>query len=141
MPDIPIEQAIYGGHDSGGYRFLARSAGFLDGWLAEVVRLCAGLGERPAGLSRPAALFARPLGALLPTKSGVGLWPATFAFGNRLGFDALVVPKVQGVEFVDYLREEQAGDYPEGRYELDLQVAAESGDQAGLDYAFARRSR
>src|SRR5581483_10624608 len=69
------------------------------------------------------------------------LWPASFAFGNRLGFDALVVPKVQGVDFADYLREEQAGDYPEGRYEHGLQVAAESGDQAELDSLFARRSR
>ena len=52
-----------------------------------------------------------------------------------------MVPKVQGVEFADYLREEQAGDYPEGRYEHALQVAAESGDQAELDVLFARRSR
>ncbi|HEX5269812.1 MAG TPA: hypothetical protein VFW33_04960, partial [Gemmataceae bacterium] len=52
-----------------------------------------------------------------------------------------VVPKVQGTDFADYLREEQAGDYPEGRYEHALQVAAESGDQAELDHLFARRSR
>jgi hypothetical protein len=51
------------------------------------------------------------------------------------------VPKVLGVEFADYLREEQAGDYPEGRYEHSLQVAAESGDQAELNHLFARRSR
>jgi hypothetical protein len=261
MPDIVIEQALYGSHDAGGYRFLARSPGFLDDWLPEAERLCTGFGERPAGVSCRAAVFARPLGnkhvavvqaadlgtddagrpgalgfrlfvlpqdayvflggdpfalaeryppsweargelaaltcpadppprrtvadiqglferhkliqptllggvqalldgsrvvfertepdpdtvralwALLPTKTRAALWPASFAFGNRLGFDALVVPKAQGVEFADYLREEQAGDYPEGRYELDLQVAAEAGDQAGLDHLFARRSR
>jgi hypothetical protein len=261
MPDIPIEQAHYGGHDSGGYRFLARSSGFLDEWLPEAERLCTGFGERPAGIACRAAVFARPLGkqhvavvrvadrgtddagrpgalgfhllvlphdayaflgadpfalsdrfppswearidlpalscpaeppprrtvaeiqalferhkliqptllgavqalvdgghvvfersepdpdvvralwTLLPTKTRVTLWPATFAFGNRLGFDALVVPKIQGVEFADYLREEQAGDYPEGHYEHNLQVAAESGDQAELDALFNRRSR
>jgi hypothetical protein len=261
MPDIPIEQAIYGGHDPGGYRFLARSPGFLDEWLGEAERLCAGFGERPAGVTCAGAVFARPLGnkhvavvqvadrgaddagrpgalafrllvlsheayvilggdpfalaerfppsweargelpalsrpaeppprrtvadiqalferhkliqptllggvqalvdggrvvfersepdpdviralwTLLPAQTRVGLWPATFAFGNRLGFHALVVPQARGVEFVDYVREEHAGDYPEGRYELDLQVAAESGDQAGLDHLFARQGR
>jgi hypothetical protein len=261
MPEILLEQATYGSHDSRGYRFLARSPGFLDDWLPEAERLCTGFGERPAGVACPAAVFARPLGkhhvavvhvadhgiddagrpgalgfhllvlphdayaflggdpfalakrfpppweargelsaltcpaeppvrrtvaeiqalferhkvmqptllggvqalvdggrvvfersepdpdvvgalwTLLPSKTRAGLWPASFAFGNRLGFDALVVPKVQGVEFVNYLREEQAGDYPEGRYEHSLQVAAESGDQAELDALFARRTR
>jgi len=261
MPEIFLEQALYGSQGSGGYRFLARSPGFLDEWLDEAERLCVGFGERPAGVACPAAVFARPLGkqhvavaqvadcgvddagrpgalafrllvlpheaytflggdpfplaerfppswdargelpalscpaeppprrtvadiqglferhkliqptllggvqalvdggrvvfersepdpdvvralwALLPWKTRAALWPASFAFGNRLGFDALVVPKVQGVEFADYLREEQAGDYPEGRYEHGLQVAAESGDQADLDALFARRSR
>ena len=36
--------------------------------------------------------------------------------------------------------DEQARDYPEGRYELALQTAAESGDQAELNRLFARRS-
>jgi hypothetical protein len=261
MPDILIEQALYGSHDSGGYRFLAHSSGFLEEWLPEAERLCTGFGERLAGVSCPAAVFARPFGkkqvavvlaadrgvddagrpgalgfrllvlphdayaflggdpfvlaerfppsweargdlaalecpaappprrtvtdiqalferhkliqptllgavqalldggriafersepdpdvvralwTLLPTKTRATLWPASFAFGNQLGFDVLVVPKVQGVELADYLREEQAGDYPEGRYEHSLQVAAESGDQAELDHLFARRSR
>ena len=91
--------------------------------------------------SEPDPDVVRALWTLLPAKTRATLWPASFAFGNRLGFDALVVPKVEGVEFADYLREEQAGDYPEGRYEHALQVAAESGDQAELDHLFARRSR
>jgi hypothetical protein len=57
-----IEQAIYGGQDTGGYRFLARSPGFLDAWLADAERLCTGFGERPAGVQCPLAVFARPLG-------------------------------------------------------------------------------
>jgi len=40
-----------------------------------------------------------------------------------------------------YLTEEQAADYPQGRYELSLQTAAEAGDQGELDALFARRSR
>src|SRR6185437_14502741 len=57
-----IEQAIYGCQDTGGYRFLARSAGFRDDWLAEAERLCTGFGERPAGVACPECVFARPFG-------------------------------------------------------------------------------
>src|SRR5437660_5958251 len=56
-----IEQALYGSQDAGGYRFLARSAGFLDDWLPAAERLCTGFGERPAGVACPACLFALPL--------------------------------------------------------------------------------
>src|SRR5438128_11945822 len=62
MPDILLEQALYGAHDSGGYRFLARSPGFLDDWLPEAERLCAGFGERPAGVACPGCVFAKPFG-------------------------------------------------------------------------------
>jgi hypothetical protein len=260
MPEITIEQAIYGGQGAGGYQFLARSPGFLDDWLAEAQRLCTGFGERPAGVACPACVFARPFGkkhvavvqvadqgsddagrpgalafrllvlphdayaflggdpfalaarfpppwhargelpplscpaepppkrtvaqvqallgrfqemqptllggvqalvdggrlaferpepdpellrglwTLLPNNTRSHLWPASFAFGNVLGFDAVVVPQARGVEFAGYVRESQAGDYPEGRYELGLQVAAESGDQASLNSLFAHRS-
>ena len=62
MPTIPIEQAIYGNPDVGGYRFLARSPGFNDEWLTEAERLCAGFGERPAGVACPGCVFAQPFG-------------------------------------------------------------------------------
>jgi hypothetical protein len=258
MPDIPIEQAIYGNAEAGGYRFLARSPGFLDDWLPEAERLCTGFGERPAGIACPGAVFARPFGPkhvavaqvadlgsddanrpgalgfyvlilprsgyvewigdpftvadrypppwaargalptlswpveslprrtvaqvqqalkngdsptllgavqalidsgrvvfersapagqllrdlwlLLPSSSRAELWPASFAFSNDLQFDVLATPRVDPVRFPDYLTEEQAGDYPQGRYELGLQVAAETGDQRELDALFARRS-
>jgi hypothetical protein len=258
MPDTHLEQAIYGGHDAGGYRFLARSPGFRDDWLPEAQRLCTGLGERPAGVAVPACVFAQPLGKdhvavvqaadrgaddagrpgalafhllvlprpdyarlggdpfriagsfpppwdarealdtltwadeplvqrpaaeiqrvlkreegpsllggaqalldggklrferqgpdtelvrdlwmLLPTSTRCGLWPASFAFDTALGFHAVVVPP--GVQTGEgYLTEDQAAEYPEGRYELCLQVAAEQGDQRELDALFARRSR
>jgi hypothetical protein len=259
MTTIMVEQAIYGAFDGGGYRFVAQSPGFREDWLLEAERLCAGFGERPAGVACPSALFVQPLdrqhvailqvadqgiddagrpGALgfhllvlpraayralggdpfplaerqpppwqargelpsllwpaeplpprtveqvrqvlrrpdgpnllggsqvlvdggrlvfqrsgpdptlfrdlwqlLPTSTRGELCPATFAFGNALHFHALAVPEAEGEEFTHYHTEEQAGDYPEGRYELALQTAAEAGDQLALDRLFARRSQ
>ncbi len=83
----------------------------------------------------------RSLWVLLPTSTRCDLWPASFAFGNALCFDVLVVPRADGPDFAHYLTEQQAGDYPEGRYELHVQIAAEAGDQRELDALFARRSR
>ena len=68
------------------------------------------------------------------------VWPASYAFGNALGAHVLVVPRADPAEFAGYLTEPQAGDYPEGRYELNLQIAAESEDQGAIDALFARRS-
>src|SRR5262245_57409097 len=62
MSDIPIEQAIYGDQDAGGYRFLAQSPGFADDWLPLAERLCTGFGERPAGVLCPECVFANPFG-------------------------------------------------------------------------------
>jgi len=258
---MPIEQALYGNPDAGGYRFLARSPGFLDAWLPEAERLCQGFGERPAGVACPLALFARPFGSrhvavvqaadqgrddagrpgaiafrllvvprrlytevegdlfhiseqyppawgergtlpplewaagppaprtvdgvrrvldvvaartqtllggvqvlvdggrlvfvrqapdpkivrdlwtLLPSATRTELWPATFAFGNKHGFQLVVVPDATGPDYERYVREPEAGDYPEGRYELALQQAVEDGAQGELDALLARRSR
>ena len=248
---VMIEQAIYGGQDAGGYRFLAHSPGFRADWLAEAERLCSGFGDRPAAIACPWALFARPfarrhvaivqvadqgqddtgrpgalgfyllvlprsryhelggdpfflaenfpppwqargelpsltwsaaspparsvallqktlnvphsatllggvqilldggrlafersapdaailrsLWALLPTRERGELWPASFAFSNIHQFDAVVVPRAAGAEFEHYITEEKAGDYPEGRYECNLQSAIETGDQREID--------
>jgi hypothetical protein len=80
------------------------------------------------------------LWTLLPTRSRCQLWPASFAFGNALGFDALVVPEIQGDDYEGYTPEEQAEIYPQGRYELDLQIAVEAGDQRALDSLLNRRT-
>ncbi|HEY1861026.1 MAG TPA: hypothetical protein VGG61_11760 [Gemmataceae bacterium] len=253
-----MEHALYGSHAGGGYRFLAKSSGFLDEWLPLAERLCMGFGERPPGVSCPACVFAQSFGkrqvavvqaadqgnddagrpgalafylvvlpratysawggdpfaladrfppawqargeapplpdplepppprtvdevqrilkqdvgpnllgaaqalvdggrvvfqrqqpdpallrnlwSLLPTRTREDLWPASFAFGNDLGFHALATPRINE-GFENYVNEEQAGDYPEGRYERGVQVAAETGDQPDLDALFARRSR
>jgi hypothetical protein len=83
----------------------------------------------------------RSLWELLPTQSRSELWPATFAFGNANHFDVVVVPRAAGPGYDHYVNEVQAGDYPEGRYELQLQCAVEAGDQREMDALFARRSR
>ena len=53
-----IEQAIYASRGAGGYQFVARSPGFRDDWQPEAERICTGFGERPAGASCPACVFA-----------------------------------------------------------------------------------
>jgi hypothetical protein len=83
----------------------------------------------------------RALWLLLPTSTRRTTWPATFAFGNALHFHVAVVPHAPPDDFPNYTTEEQAADYPEGRYELALQTAAEAGDQRELDRLFNRRSR
>jgi hypothetical protein len=93
--------------------------------------------ERPA----PDTDLLRSLWTLLPTASRATLWPASFAFGNALHFDALVVPRLNPDDYPDYKTEQEAADYPEGRYELALQTAAESSNQQDLDALFARRTQ
>lgn len=88
---------------------------------------------------RPDAAILEGLWMLLPTTLRPRLWPASFAFCNDLGFDVLVVPKLDE-PLAGYTTEEQAGDYPTGSYELALQTAAESGDIRGLENVFLRRS-
>ena len=256
-----IEQAVYGSQDVGGYRFLARSAGFAEAWLPAVERLCTGFGERPVGVSCPMAVYAQPLGAkhvaviqaadqgrddagrpgalafrvlvlpralyadlggdpfhiaeafppaweargevptltwtfgppppltieevrrlldveaehtalllggaqvlvdggrllvrrnapdpnlarqlwtLLPMATRSEIWPASFAFGNKHAFHLAIVPDAAADEFARYIKEAEAGDYPAGRYESALQLAAEGSDQAELDKLLARPSR
>ncbi len=81
----------------------------------------------------------RRLWTLLPDRSRAELRPATFAPSLDLDFHATVTPAPAAVP-VNHLTADQTRDYPEGRYELALQVAVESGDQAALDRLFARRT-
>lgn len=88
----------------------------------------------------PAEVSLRALWHLLPDRTRCELWPATFAFSDELGFHALAVPVAPMPWPVGYLTADQTRDYPEGRYELALQTAVESGNQAELDRLLARRS-
>jgi len=82
----------------------------------------------------------RSVWQLLPDRSRAELRMATFAFSGELGFHAWAMPKPSEPWPERTLSADQARDYPEGRYELALQVAAEGGLQAELDRLFARRS-
>ena len=89
---------------------------------------------RQTGLrSGPDPQLVEGLWLLLPQSTLPRLWPATFAFSNALGFDVMVTSKIHVADFEGYTSEDQAAEYPAGRYELALQVAAESGDQRDLD--------
>jgi hypothetical protein len=92
--------------------------------------------ERPF----PAPDLLRRLWTLLPDSTRAEVWPASYAFGPIPNIQAVVVPKADPTAFADFLLESQAADYPEGRYELNLQIAAESGDQGAIDRLLSRRS-
>jgi hypothetical protein len=96
----------------------------------------------------PDAALVRSIWMLLPTASRGELWPATFAFGNALGFHVIVTHPGAvgsniriGSDFTGYLNEEQLSQYPEGAYERSLWHAADTFDQAELNKLFSRRSR
>ncbi len=82
----------------------------------------------------------RDLWQLLPDRTRCELWPATFAFSDELGFHVLAMPEPPTQWPMGYLTADQARDYPEGRYELALQLAVEDSDQRELDRLLARRS-
>jgi hypothetical protein len=89
----------------------------------------------------PDEALARGLWQLLPDRSRVDLWPASFAFSNELGLHFAVLPSVAPeVRSPALLTEEAVRDYPQSRYELNLQIAIESGDRAALRRLLARRT-
>jgi hypothetical protein len=90
--------------------------------------------------SAPAEQQMRELWALLPASVRRGIWPATFALRNDLHFDLLALPALAEGGMPGYLSEDQARDYPDSRYERDLQLAVENGDQPALDRLLSRKS-
>jgi hypothetical protein len=91
--------------------------------------------------TEPAEQFIRELWQLLPDRTRCDLWPATFAFSDELGFHAAVGPTLPTPRYgVQVLPEEAIRDYPQSSYELNLQIAIESGDRAGLRKLLARRT-
>jgi hypothetical protein len=90
--------------------------------------------------SGPDEALLRGLWQLLPDRTRRDLWPASFAFSDELGFHAAAMPELppdpRGLRHT----EDGLRDYPQGNYELDLQIAAEAGDQRELDRLFARRT-
>jgi hypothetical protein len=89
---------------------------------------------------QPEARLFHDLWALLPDSTRRQTWPATFAYSTRLGFGLVVLPSIPAGGIPAYLNEEQTRDYPESRYERELQVAVEHNDQRTIDRLMARRS-
>lgn len=89
----------------------------------------------------PDEKIVRDLWALLPTSNRRELWPASFAFANSHRFHVVVTPRAEGPDFASYVKEADAGGYPEGHYEFELQRAVEHDDQAQVDALLSRRSR
>ena len=89
---------------------------------------------------RPEPGLCRDLWNLLPDSTRRATWPATFAYSIALGFNLVVLPAIPEGGLPGYLNEDQARDYPESRYERELQTAVEAGDQWTVDTLFARRT-
>ena len=81
----------------------------------------------------------RDLWSLLPDSTRRQTWVTTFAYAPTLEF-GLMATADPSDGAVGYLTEDQARDYPESRYERELQVAVELPDQAALDRLLHRRS-
>ena len=88
----------------------------------------------------PDEALLRGLWQLLPDRTRCDLWPASLAFSDELGFHAAAMPELppdpRGLRHT----EDGLRDYPQGHYELGLQIAAEAGNQRELDRLFARRT-
>lgn len=90
--------------------------------------------------SAPDEGLLRGLWQLLPDRSRIDLWPASFAFSNDLGFHAAVLPELPADPHRRRHTEDGLRDYPQSRYELHLQIAIEAGDQREVDRLFRRRT-
>src|SRR5262245_22839080 len=88
----------------------------------------------------PDTKVCRDLWNLLPDSTRRHTWPATFAYSTALGFGLVALPAMPEAGTQGYMTEDQARDYPESRYERELQVAVEHNDQRTVDRLFARRS-
>lgn len=88
----------------------------------------------------PNETFARDLWELLPDSSRRELWPASFAFSSELGFHLAIGPGFGSPGSRQSMNEETLRDYPPSNYELNLQIAIESGDRNALRKLLARRS-
>jgi len=88
----------------------------------------------------PNESWVRDLWQLLPDSTRRELWPASFAFSNELRFHLAFGPGFQSSDRKPLLNEDSLRDYPPSGYELNLQIAVESGDRDSLRRLLARRS-
>ena len=90
---------------------------------------------------QPATDLCRDLWALLPDSIRRQTSLSTFAYSRVLGFGLAAMPAAPEDAEIGFLTEDQARDYPESRYERELQVAVEYGDQRTVDRLFAKEHR
>jgi len=88
----------------------------------------------------PEPRMVRETWALLPDSVRRILNPATFAPDNDLEFDFAVLPVPPAASAPGVLSEDQVREYPECRYERELQLAIETGDQRLLEQKLARKT-
>jgi hypothetical protein len=88
----------------------------------------------------PNEALARDIWQLLPDSTRREIWPASFAFSNELRFHLAIGPNFHSSDQKAQLTEETLRDYPPSSYELNLQIAVESGDRASLRRLLTRRS-
>jgi hypothetical protein len=129
LPERTVEQLDAVLKDGDGPLLLGAAQAVVDGNRVLLVR--------PA----PDEAAVRGVWQLLPDRTRADRWPASFAFSADLGFHLAAGP---GFALPDReprpLTEEAVKDYPQSRYELDLQIAVESGDRAAVRRLLARRT-
>ena len=82
------------------------------------------LAQLPSFLPHKPFLAGETVSVRVMLGEGAAARPASFAFSNRLDFDAVIMASSPPRELEGYTTEEQACDYPAGSYELALQSAA-----------------
>jgi hypothetical protein len=91
--------------------------------------------------AEPVEELVRGLWQLLPDRTRADRWPASFAFSDELRFHLAALPTLVADRTGPRpLTEEAVKDYPPSGYELNLQIAVESGDRAALRKLLARRT-
>jgi hypothetical protein len=90
--------------------------------------------------SDPANTLLRSLWQLLPVSTQHTVTMATLTFNVQPSFQVAAVPQVPTEGIEGFLTEEQCRDYPEGRYERDLEWAINTGNQRDLNQLLFRRS-
>jgi hypothetical protein len=88
----------------------------------------------------PDPRLCRDVWNLIPDSTRRQTWMATFAYSTDLTFGLAVLPRLPEGGVPGYLTEDQTRDYPESRYERELQVAVEHNDQRTVDRLLARRT-
>jgi hypothetical protein len=127
-PARTVEQIATVLQNGDGPLLLGATQGLLDGTRVVLQR------------SAPDEAVLRSIWQLLPTRTRMELWPASFAFNPHFGFHISVMPNPLQPLPLGSIHEEQAKDYPQGSYELAVQIAAEHRNQNELDRLFSRRS-